>query len=155
MVQEVLRWRPPTPTGLPHRSTEDDWHEEMFIQKGTICIPNAWQMNHDPKIYGENVAHFEPARHLGANGEIAPGLPDAEQGHVSFGFGRRQGPANLVANNLMFINIAVTLWATKIERKRYALGNLLPLDVNGFVEQGVVVSADSSHISKSRLTRAP
>jgi len=139
MVQEVLRWRPPTPMGLPHRSTEDDWYEGMFIPKGTICIANAWEMNHDPEIYGENVAHFDPARHLDANGEIAPGPPDAEQGHVSFGFGRRQCPANLVANNSMFINIAVTLWAAKIERKKDGSGNLLPLDVNGFVDQGVVV----------------
>jgi len=139
MVQEVVRWGTAAPLGLPHRSTEDDWYEGMFIPKGTICIPNSWQMNHDPEIYGENVARFDPARHLDANGEMTPGPLDGEQWNVSYGFGRRRCPASHVANNSLFITIAITLWAAKIERKKDESGELLPLDTDGFVDQGIVV----------------
>ena len=52
VVKEVLRWRPIVPLGMPHRSTEDDWYEGMFIPKGTIRIANAWRMNRDPEVSG-------------------------------------------------------------------------------------------------------
>jgi cytochrome P450 len=146
MVKEILRWKTVAPLGLPHRVTEDDWYEGMFIPKGTICIPNIWLMNRDPEVYGENAAQFEPARHLDANGNIASALPDTkDEGHVSYGFGRRECPGRHVANNSLFINMAIILWAMKIERKKDASGRSLPLDVDSFVDQGIVVSVDSSH----------
>jgi len=139
MVKEVLRWRPGTPIGAPHRCTEDDWYEGMFIPKGTICLPNVWYMNRDPEIFGENAAQFDPARHLDENGDIAPGPSDTKEGHVSYGFGRRKCVGLHVANNSLFIDIAVLLWATKIERKRDASGQLIPLDLDGFEDHGLTV----------------
>jgi len=140
IVKEVLRWRPTGPMGLPHQVTEDDWYEGMFIPKGAICIPNVWHLNRDPEVYGENATHFDPARHLDANGDIAPGPPDAkETGHVTYGFGRRLCVGRYVANDSLFISIAILLWACKIERKKDASGQLLPLDVDGQVENGIVV----------------
>jgi len=44
-----------------------------------------------------------------------------------------------VANNLLFIDIAVLLWATKIERKKDASGQLIPLDLDGFEGHGLTV----------------
>ncbi|KAJ3512156.1 hypothetical protein NLJ89_g3687 [Agrocybe chaxingu] len=40
MAKEVLRWRPVTPLGSPHRSTEDDTSEGHFIPANTILISN-------------------------------------------------------------------------------------------------------------------
>jgi cytochrome P450 len=140
MVQEILRWRPVAPLGIPHQLTEDDWYDGMFIPKGTICIPNVWHMNHDPGVYGENVAHFDPARHLDANGDInILGPSNIKEGHVSYGFGRRECPGRHMANNSLFIDIAIILWASKIERKKDALGKMLPLDVDGHVDKGIVM----------------
>ncbi|KAH9966016.1 cytochrome P450 [Russula dissimulans] len=140
MVQEILRWRPVAPLGIPHQLTEDDWYDGMFIPKGTICIPNVWHMNHDPGVYGENVAHFDPARHLDANGDInILGPSNIKEGHVSYGFGRRECPGRHMANNSLFIDIAIILWASKIERKKDALGKMLPLDVDGHVDKGIVI----------------
>ena len=140
---------------LPHRVMEDDWYEGMFIPKGTICIPNVWYMNHDPEIFGKTVDHFDPARYLDASGGIALGPPDTkEEGHVSYGFGRRQCPGRYVADNSLFIDIAIMLWATKIERKKGASGQLIPLDVDGFVDYGLSVSADSSQVLEVILTCA-
>ena len=144
MVKEVLRWRPVAPLGVPHRSIEDDWYEGVFIPKGTVCVPNVWHMNRDPELFGKNTEHFDPARYLDANGEIAPGVSEIkEHGHFTYGFGRRSCVGRYMADNSLFINIAVLLWATKIERKVDASGQLLPLDVDGFEDHGIVVSVDS------------
>ena len=145
MVKEVLRWRPAGPLGSPHRSIEDDWYEGMFIPKGTICIPNVWHMNRDPELFGENTEHFDPGRYLDASGDLqaAPDLPDIkEEGHFTYGFGRRICVGRHMADNSLFINMAIMLWATKIERKKDASGQLMPLDLDGWVDIGLVMLAD-------------
>ncbi|KAH9016923.1 cytochrome P450 [Lactarius pseudohatsudake] len=102
-VKEALRLRAVDPAGLPHRSLEDDWHN--LHRQRLAPEPR-------PDIYGEDAAHFNPARHLYANGEIAPGPPDAkEEGHFAYGFGRRSCVGRHVANNSLFINIPVALGA--------------------------------------------
>ena len=145
MVKEVLRWRPIGPLGSPHRSIEDDWYEGMFIPKGTICIPNVWHMNRDPELFGKNAEHFDPARYLDANGclHVAPGLSDIkEEGHFTYGFGRRICVGRHMADNSLFINMAIMLWANRIEGKKDASGRLIPLDLDGWLDIGLVMLAD-------------
>lgn len=139
MVKEVLRWRPVAPLGAPHRCTEDDWYEGMFIPKGAICLTNLWYMTRDPGIFGENAAEFDPARYLDANGDLALGASDTKEEDASFGFGRRKCPGQHVTNDSLFIDIAILLWATKIERKRDGSGQLIPLDLDGFKDTGLTV----------------
>ncbi|KAH9980243.1 cytochrome P450 [Lactifluus volemus] len=139
MVKEVLRWSSFTPLSMPHRSTEDDWYDGMFIPKDTICVPNVWCMNRNPEVYGEDAAQFNPARYLDANGDVVPGPSDTKEGHLTFGFGRRICVGRHIANDSAFINIAMMLWASKIERKKDESGRLLSLDVDGFVEQGLAL----------------
>ena len=146
MVKEALHWRPVAPLGVPHQSTEDDWYEGMFIPKGTFCLTNVWHMNRDPEIFGKNTEHFDPARYLDASGDLASGVSDIkDQGHFSYGFGRRNCVGRHMADDSLFINIAVMLWATKIERKKDGSGRFLPLDLDGWVDVGVVVLADYHH----------
>jgi hypothetical protein len=116
----------------------------MFIPKGTICIPNVWHMNRDPEVYGKDAAHFNPGRHLDAR----------EDGHVSYGFGRRVCLGRHVSDSSIFINIAVMLWASRIERKKDMSGQLIPLDVDGFVAHGLVVYVGLSYTLKLMLTFA-
>jgi cytochrome P450 len=138
MVKEVLRWRPVGPMGIPHVPTEDDWYEGTFIPKGTICIPNVWHMNRDPEIFGKNTEHFDPGRYLDASGDTI--MSDTkDHGHFSYGFGRRNCIGLHMADNSLFINIAVMLWATKIDRKKDAAGHFLPLDVDGCIDFGQVM----------------
>ncbi|KAF8485186.1 cytochrome P450 [Russula ochroleuca] len=142
MVKEAMRWRPVGPLGVPHRSTEDDWYEGKFIPKGTICIANVWHMNRDPELFGKNTEHFDPGRYLDANGDIASGFSEfKEQGHFAYGFGRRNCIGRHMADNSLFINIAIMLWASKIEGKKDASGKLLPLDLDRWVDIGLVVLA--------------
>ncbi|KAI0300590.1 cytochrome P450 [Multifurca ochricompacta] len=140
MVKEALRWRPVDPVGLPHLSTEDDWYNGMFIPKGSIMMANVWHLNRDPEIYGADAAHFNPARFLDREGELAPCPPETkEEGHVTYGFGRRVCVGKHVANNSLFIDIAMMLWACKIEPGKDEYGHVVPIDVDGWVEDGLVV----------------
>ncbi|KAH9020060.1 cytochrome P450 [Lactarius hengduanensis] len=140
MIKETLRWRPVGPLGVPHCSSEDDWYDGMFIPKGTIVMANVWHLNRDPEIYGADAADFNPARFLDAKGDIAPCSPETkEEGHVSYGFGRRICVGKYVANNSLFIDMAMTLWACNIEPGKDERGNVIPIDVDGSVEDGLIV----------------
>ena len=155
MVKETLRWKPVAPLIAPHRLIEDDWYDGMFIPKGTNCIANAWNLNRDPEVYGKNAEHFDPGRYLDGTEEMGPGVAQIsrEEGHFTYGFGRRNCPGRFMSDNSLFISIAVLLWATKIERKVDASGSLLSLDVDGFVDYGISVSVESPHTFKWMLTR--
>jgi cytochrome P450 len=139
MVKEVLRWRPPLPFGIPHVTTADDWYEGMFIPKGTMCIPNIWQCNHQIEVYGKDADEFNPARFLDEHGQLAPGPSDAkEEGHMTYGYGRRSCVGKYLANDSLFIDIATMLWALRFERLKDASGNSVPVDVNTFVSYSMI-----------------
>ncbi|GJE96524.1 hypothetical protein PsYK624_127210 [Phanerochaete sordida] len=42
MVNEVLRWHPAGPLGVPHRSTTDDEYNGYCIPAGSIVVANLW-----------------------------------------------------------------------------------------------------------------
>lgn len=139
IVKEVLRWRPPLPLSIPHCTTVDDWYDGMFIPKGTICLPNLWLCHHDQLLYGDDAAMFNPGRFLDAKGRIVTGPPEArDDGHSTYGFGRRACPGKHVANDSLFIFVATVLWASTFERAHDRDGKETPLDTNSFVYNGVV-----------------
>ena len=137
IIKEVLRWRPALRFGLPHASAEDDWYEGMFIPKGATYIANVWQCNHDRAVFGDDADEFRPERHLGDDGEPIPGPKETNQeGHVSFGFGRRVCVGRHLANESLFIHTARILWASTLKCAQDENGvDLLP-DINAFVEVG-------------------
>ncbi|KAJ3920050.1 cytochrome P450 [Lentinula edodes] len=119
IVKEVLRWQPAIPLVVPRMAMEDDWYEGRFIPKGTALILNLWSMNHDREVYGPDVDQFRPERFLQQTekeGEYAlrPEYVN-EDGHCSYGFGRRGCVGKYVADNALFIDMATILWALRIE----------------------------------------
>ncbi|KAL4253122.1 hypothetical protein AB1N83_012925, partial [Pleurotus pulmonarius] len=106
VTQEILRWHPTVPIGLPHRSTEDDIYRGMFIPKGSVVFANALGMALDETIYTE-ATKFNPDRFL----------PKSEGGNeepylgAAFGFGRRICPGRHLATASIWIAVA-TLFAT-------------------------------------------
>ncbi|KAK3344529.1 cytochrome P450 [Lasiosphaeria hispida] len=141
MVKEVIRWRPIDPLGLPHTTSEDIWYEGFFIPKGSMLVPNVWAINRDPDTFGPDAHHFNPARHLDdTTGNMKPSPADTkEEGHVSFGFGRRICVGRHFANKMLLINMVLLAWATKIDAERGPDGRPIGLDVDGCVDEGVTV----------------
>ncbi|KAF7357550.1 O-methylsterigmatocystin oxidoreductase [Mycena sanguinolenta] len=83
LYREVMRWRPVTPLGVAHASSEDDICDGYFIPKGTTVIANIWAMTRDESIYHEP-DRFNPDRFFTANGKS-----NEDATILTFGFGRR------------------------------------------------------------------
>ncbi|KAJ7229311.1 cytochrome P450 [Mycena haematopus] len=116
LIKETLRWAPMAPIGVPHRLMEDDYYDGHLIPKGSTVIANVWAMNRDPEVYGHNAHLFEPTRHLDEDGRLTIAIPETkEEGHNTFGFGRRSCVGRHVANDSLFIDCANILWALSIE----------------------------------------
>ncbi|TFK64018.1 cytochrome P450 [Pluteus cervinus] len=115
LIKEVLRWGPVTPLGVPRQAQQDDYYNGHFIPKGSIVVVNAWGINNDPKVF-PNPHEFRPERFLDPSG-TADVIPEGtrNQGHVSFGFGRRICIGMNLAVQFQFINIATLLWAANVE----------------------------------------
>ncbi|KAI9454045.1 cytochrome P450 [Lactarius psammicola] len=138
MVKETLRWRPVIPLGIPHVAKGEDWYEGMYIPKGTACIANIWQCNHDRAVYGDDADEFRPERFLNERGGLTSGPMDPiQEGHSSYGFGRRACVGKLLANESLFIYVARILWAVNIERVRDENGNEVLPDTDSLVDRGL------------------
>ena len=147
IVKEVLRWRPVLPLSLPHSTTEDDWYNGMFIPKGTLVLSNLWHCNHETSSYGDDAEKFRPERFLDENGDIISGPAEThEDGHATYGFGRRACAGKILANDSLFIYIAITLWAATFERVRDQDGKEAFVDTETFVDTGMVLYAYHPYI---------
>ncbi|KAI8227965.1 Cytochrome P450 monooxygenase COX2 [Colletotrichum sp. SAR 10_99] len=62
IVQEVYRWSPLAPLGIPHKSLENDVYNGMFIPKGSIIFANSRAMTQDERIYRDPKS-FNPDRY--------------------------------------------------------------------------------------------
>jgi cytochrome P450 len=103
-----------------------------------MCLVNLWQCHHDPAFYGDDAADFNPERFLDAQGKIIPGPAETrEEGHSTFGFGKRTCVGKHVANDSLFLTMATMLWAGNLERVRDQSGEEVPLDTETFVDTGV------------------
>ncbi|KAH9009901.1 cytochrome P450 [Lactarius pseudohatsudake] len=134
MVKETVRWAPTVPLGVPHASTVDDQYEGMFIPKGTVCLQNMRVLNFDPDVFGSNAAEFDPTRYLDEEGQVKVLMRGREEGHVSFGFGRRVCPGRHVAEGTLGIDFATLLWGMRFERPEGSRGEL---DVRTLVQSGL------------------
>jgi cytochrome P450 len=138
IIKEVIRWRPVVRLA-DHAVTEDDLYEGMFIPKGATCTANIWHCNHDRAVFGDDADDFKPERHLGDNGELLPGPKETNQeGHVSFGFGRRICVGKHLANDSLFILTTRILWATNLMCVQDENWKDRLLDTNAFVEVGSI-----------------
>ncbi|KAJ3981949.1 hypothetical protein F5890DRAFT_1416642, partial [Lentinula detonsa] len=69
-------------------------------------------LHHDKEVYGDNTEHFNPGQFLDVNGKIESSIPGTkDEGHFSYGFGKRICVGRHVANNSLFIHIVSLLWA--------------------------------------------
>lgn len=84
IVQEIVRWRPLSPLGVPHKSLEDDIYNEMFIPQGTNVFFNTWAMSRDETIY-KDPDSFNPDRYI----PVEQGGAGEPYLKGPFGFGRR------------------------------------------------------------------
>ncbi|KAJ8480992.1 hypothetical protein ONZ45_g15455 [Pleurotus djamor] len=117
VVQEVLRWHPVVPLGIPHRSIGDDIYEGMLIPGGATIFANTVAMSLDENVYS-NPSEFLPERFMARSlgGKEEPPLPAA------FGFGRRICPGRHVATSSVWIAVATIVATLDVSRAKDELG---------------------------------
>ncbi|KAF7357531.1 Cytochrome p450 [Mycena sanguinolenta] len=122
LYREVMRWRPVTPLGVPHASTEDDIYNGYFIPKGTTVISNIWAMTRDESIYYEP-DRFNPDRFFTADGQL-----NEDATILTFGFGQRICEGRHHADATIWATIVSVLSTFNIEKAKYATGKEIDID---------------------------
>ncbi|ETS76797.1 hypothetical protein PFICI_12184 [Pestalotiopsis fici W106-1] len=125
VVKEVIRWRPPVPTGIPHATEADDVWNGYFIPKGATIHALEWGITRDEKMY-PNAEMFNPARWL------EPAYPTFKEpltqypclnGFSQFGFGRRTCQGVPIVEQDLFLAMGGIAWAFDIIKKRRVDGS--------------------------------
>ncbi|KAH9927105.1 cytochrome P450 [Epithele typhae] len=120
ILLEVLRWIPVAPMGFPHLSTEDDFHKDYFIPKGTMVMVNSWNLLHDPVRYTDPNT-FNPDRFLDTPSHPA----ERDPRDFAFGYGRRKCPGIFFAEASIFTAVALTLAVYDIAKAVDARGKTI------------------------------
>ncbi|EJC99766.1 cytochrome P450 [Fomitiporia mediterranea MF3/22] len=107
IAKECLRWGTPFPLGISHRAIEEGELEGKYIPKGSMIIPNVWQMMHDERNYN-NPMEFNPDRFIAKTDDtFLSSVPDPAL--AVFGFGRRICPGRHFAEADIWLAIASIL----------------------------------------------
>ncbi|KAK0496358.1 cytochrome P450 [Armillaria luteobubalina] len=109
LLQEIKRWFPVTPLGLPHLSMDDDIYRGMFIPKGSIVFANVRAISLDESVY-HDPERFYPERFLPK--PVGHGEPYFG---AAFGYGRRLCPGRLVADDILWLAFASILSMFSVE----------------------------------------
>ncbi|KAK7207664.1 putative cytochrome P450 oxidoreductase [Myxozyma melibiosi] len=116
IVKEGMRWRPTSPTALPHKVVQDDYYKGMLIPKGSTIYLATWAIHHSENVYHDE-DEFNPDRYLGYTklADHYAGSPDWERrDHYGYGAGRRICPGIHMAERSQWRIAAKLLWAFEI-----------------------------------------
>ncbi|GAB1519143.1 hypothetical protein RhiTH_002209 [Rhizoctonia solani] len=116
IINELFRWQPVFPTGIPHMCWQDDIYRGYNIDKGTVV-----QHVGDERFY-EDPEVFNPDRYLDPNVPIIP----------MFGWGRRRCPGMYFAEPSLFVRIASILATLTLSKKKDANG----IEITPVIEPG-------------------
>lgn len=85
LVDEVHRFRPILPIGLPRIATENLAYKEYVLPKGSMLVMNTWGIFHNPELY-DDPELFRPERYLESKHGTKPGA-DTKFFRDNFAFG--------------------------------------------------------------------
>ncbi|KAK3681758.1 cytochrome P450 [Podospora appendiculata] len=134
VVKEVVRWRPPVPTGIPHAVEKDDIYNGYFIPAGAVIHALEWGMTRDEATYPD-AEQFNPSRWLD------PAYPTFRApltqypnlaGHSQFGFGRRVCQGVPIVEQDLFLTMGGLAWAFDVRKRRDGSGNEVPVHWNDY-----------------------
>ncbi|KAF7796940.1 hypothetical protein EIP86_008126 [Pleurotus ostreatoroseus] len=118
---EAFRWRLLCP--ITYDPDILSCQNEYLIPKGATIIGNHWGIRLDPDAYPDPES-FKPDRWLNEQGTLRDDMT-----YFNYGFGRRVCVGQHVANNSLFINTALILWAFNIRENPEA-----PIDTMNFTD---------------------
>ncbi|KAH8825921.1 cytochrome P450 [Flagelloscypha sp. PMI_526] len=131
VLRETLRWAPRSSIGFAHVAAEDDFYEGYYIAKGTMILPSIMGLNYDKTLYGDDADDYNPSRFIDEKGQLKDAVPNTrDEGHISYGFGRRHCPGRHLANQSLLSFMTTLLWAFEIKPGKWnqADGEIDPAD---------------------------
>ncbi|KAJ6477572.1 putative monooxygenase [Mycena sanguinolenta] len=131
LIAEVFRWHPAVPIGFPHKLSQDDIYDGIHFPKGSVLIPYAWHMLHNPEVY-PNPMEFDPDRYRGLDSEMD------QVTDISFGFGRRACPGRHLAEGTLFAVVATVLATCEILPIQDNEGNAVLPEISYTSESGTI-----------------
>ncbi|KAG2357454.1 cytochrome P450 [Suillus spraguei] len=129
---EALRWRPIVRIGFPHCATKDIFWRGYCIPKGATVYGCHWIISHDPIAFPDP-EQFNPQRWLDSEGRIKDNTTSKL---IIYGFGRRVCPGRHLANNSLYITLALLLWSFRIAQRPDA-----PINTHAFSDMVVPYAA--------------
>lgn len=110
IVEEIFRWRPVGPEGVPYLNSEETTYNGYTIPKRSVIIPNVWTISREEVLFGADPDDFIPDRWFEDDKRTLKALPPAV-----FGYGRRTCPGRFLARNFIWIVVAQLLWSYDIK----------------------------------------
>ncbi|KAJ7909964.1 cytochrome P450 [Mycena leptocephala] len=107
VISELHRWNPVGPLALPHRCSQEDIYNGYHIPAGSTVFANSWVILHDPSLYPAP-EEFIPERFLASENSL-DGVLNPDPRRYAFGYGRRVCPGRDLAEDSLFICVAMTL----------------------------------------------
>ncbi|KAG2152780.1 cytochrome P450 [Suillus clintonianus] len=130
VFRETIRWHNVAPLGLPHATSRDDVFGGYFIPKGSLIMPNIWDMSREGH---EDPDDFKPERHFESDGTL---LPDTIAAKPMWGFGRRGCPGRFVAEAATWSAVVHLLATFRITKAKDEAGK--EIEVKEEFTSGVV-----------------
>ncbi|KAM5291737.1 cytochrome P450 1A1-like [Ctenodactylus gundi] len=104
-ILEIFRHTSFLPFTIPHSTTRDTNLNGFYIPKGRCVFVNQWQINHDPKLWGDPSV-FRPERFLSPNGTLDKTLSEKV---TVFGLGKRRCIGETIGRWEVFLFLAILL----------------------------------------------
>jgi cytochrome P450 len=127
ILQEILRWLPVAPLGIPHAADEEAEFQGYRIPKGSVLLPNVWWFTHDPETYHEPM-QFKPERYLEPYNEPSP--------DAIWGYGRRVCAGRVFADASIYLTCVQSLAVFDIRKAVDDVGNEIEPKV--FLQGGAI-----------------
>ncbi|KAG0781276.1 hypothetical protein G6F17_008731 [Rhizopus arrhizus] len=137
--KEVQRFRPGNNFGIPRMTTDDVTVQGYFVPKGSMLLSSMWTMHQNKAFYGDP-EHFRPERYMDGLKKIsaAANARIEERDHFGFGWGRRICPG-IHLSEIQFFNFYVRFFSKfTVVPDLDSEGNLMPVDLNHIIEEGIV-----------------
>ncbi|KUJ23227.1 cytochrome P450 [Mollisia scopiformis] len=134
VIKEIIRWRPVTPSSIPHETVEDDIYDGYFIPKGSQVHPNQWAITRETSVYPDPET-FNPQRWLD------PSFPSYQEpltqypsikNFTTFGYGRRICMGMDLVEDELLVGIGGMAWACNIRKKRDENGREIPVSATDY-----------------------
>ncbi|KAI8961019.1 cytochrome P450 [Daldinia sp. FL1419] len=124
MVEEIFRFRPVFPVGIPHRSSKEIYYRGYRIPENSILFMNIYGLFHDPDLY-DDPEIFNPERFLNSPfGTKQGAYTGAYRNNLAFGAGRRICAGEELARRLIAQNAMNLVWAFNFKKDGSGTGGM-------------------------------